>query len=136
MIIRKLEDVRASDRNVKGNGWKSARMALREDNMGFSMHITTMFAGREIPMHYKHHLEAVFIMKGEGTIEDTTSGEVHKLEPGVLYLLDQHDPHIVRPTTHIVAACVFNPPVNGAEVHDEDGAYPASAPKATAQASS
>lgn len=128
MIIRTLSDVRESARNVKGDGWKSARMALGDDRMGFSFHITTMFAGRELKMHYKHHLEAVFIMKGTGTIEDTTSGEVHRLEPGVLYMLDKHDPHIVRPETHIVAACVFNPPVNGAEVHDEDGAYPASVP--------
>jgi len=125
MIIRTLADVRASDRNVESNGWESARLLLKDDGMGFSFHVTTMFAGEEIRMHYKNHLESVFVLSGEGTVEDLGTGETHALSPGTLYVLNDHDRHIVRPKTDILTACVFNPPVTGREVHDESGAYPA-----------
>jgi L-ectoine synthase len=125
MIIRKLKNVRASDRNVKSDGWESARLLLEEDGMGFSFHMTTMRAGSELRMHYQNHLEAVMVLKGTGTIEDLGTGETHQLRPGVLYALNENDRHIVRPETDILTACVFNPPVTGQEVHDESGAYPA-----------
>ena len=125
MIIRKLKEIRASDRNVKSDGWESARMLLDQDGMGFSFHMTTMRAGSELKMHYQNHLEAVMVLKGTGTIEDLGTGETHRLRPGVLYALNENDKHIVRPETDILTACVFNPPVTGSEVHDESGAYPA-----------
>lgn len=130
MIIRHLEEVRAGDRNVKSDGWVSARLLLADDDMGFSFHITKLYAGGELEMHYKHHLEAVMVLKGTGTIEDLATGETHELKPGVLYALDNHDRHVVRPRTDILAACVFNPPLTGREVHDETGAYPAAETKA------
>ena len=125
MIIRKLKDIRASDRNVKSKGWQSARLLLAEEGMGFSFHVTTMYAGSELRMHYKNHLEAVLVLKGTGTIEDLGTGEVHQLKAGVLYALNANDQLVVRPETDLLTACVFNPPVTGAEVHDETGAYPA-----------
>ena len=43
-----------------------------------------------------------------------------------MYALNLHDPHILRAFDEpMIMACVFNPPVTGAEVHDETGAYPA-----------
>lgn len=128
MIIRNLKEIRASDRNVKSDGWESARLLLADDGMGFSFHMTTLYAGSELKMHYQHHLESVMVLKGTGTIEDLATGEVHELKPGVLYALNEHDRHIVRPKTDILTACVFNPPVTGREVHDETGAYPAPEP--------
>lgn len=127
MIVRKLQAIRKSDRNVKSKGWESARLLLKEDSMGFSFHVTTMYAGEELHMHYQNHLEAVLVLKGTGTIEDLGTGITHQLAPGVMYALNAHDKHIVRPATDIQCACVFNPPVTGQEVHDENGAYPAAA---------
>lgn len=125
MIVRQLSDIRKTDRLVKSKGWDSARLLLKNDGMGFSFHITTMYAGEELRMHYQNHLEAVFVLEGTGTIEDLGTGETHKLAPGVMYALNKNDRHIVRPETDILTACVFNPPVTGQEVHDENGAYPA-----------
>ncbi|MBY8823404.1 ectoine synthase [Sphingomonas colocasiae] len=125
MIVRKLQDIRGSDRNVKSDGWESARLLLRDDGMGFSFHVTTMYAGEQLQMHYQNHLEAVLVLKGTGTIEDLGTGITHDLAPGVMYALDAHDRHVVRPATDILCACVFNPPVTGREVHDASGAYPA-----------
>ncbi|PJG48887.1 ectoine synthase [Sphingobium sp. SJ10-10] len=127
MIVRKLQDIRKSDRNVKSEQWESARLLLKDDDMGFSFHVTTMYAGEEIHMHYQNHLEAVLVLKGNGTIEDLGTGITHQLASGVIYALNAHDKHIVRPATDILCACVFNPPVTGKEVHDESGAYPAEA---------
>ena len=119
MFLRKLQDIRKSDRNIKSKGWESARLQLKDDNMGFSFHVTTMYAGEELHMHYQNHLESVLVLKGTGTIEDLGEGVTHQLAPGVMYALDKHDKHIVRPETDILCACVFNPPVTGKEVHDE-----------------
>ena len=125
MIIRDLKEVRDSASNVKSKGWESARMLLKQDGMGFSFHVTTLYAGAEIKMQYLNHLEAVLILQGVGTIENLANGDIHQLMPGVMYALNEHDHHILRIEKEIVCACVFNPPVSGLEVHDENGSYPA-----------
>jgi L-ectoine synthase len=124
MIVRDLEEARATRRRVVSKGWESTRLLLSDDSMGFSFHITTIYAGAELPMRYLNHLEAVFCVSGEGSVEDRSTGEVHQIGPGVLYALDKHDAHILRARTEMTMACVFNPPLNGREVHDAEGAYP------------
>src|SRR3546814_7015765 len=69
--------------------------------MGFSFHITTIYQGAELPLHYKNHLETVYCISGEGSIENCASGEVHEIQPGVLYALDKHDRHILRGRTEM-----------------------------------
>lgn len=123
MIVRDLAEARETQRLVKSEGWDSTRLLLKADNVGFSFHITRLYAGTENHFHYKNHFECVYVISGEGTIEDKGTGEVHDLFPGKMYVLDKHDQHCVRPTTELVVACVFNPPVTGREVHDETGAY-------------
>lgn len=125
MIVRRLDDILGTEREVKAETWTSRRLSLADDGMGFSMHDTVLYAGTETRMHYINHLEAVYCIEGEGSIEDLDTGEVHKIAPGTIYLLDQHDEHIVRATTDLRMVCTFNPPVTGQEVHDENGAYPA-----------
>ena len=125
MIIRDLEETRRSSSNVVSKGWESARMLLKQDGMGFSFHITTIKEGAELPMRYRHHLESVYCISGEGTVRDLATGKVHPVRKGVLYALDQHDAHVLTAKTEMIMACVFNPPLTGKEVHDETGAYPA-----------
>lgn len=81
-------------------------------------------------MWYRHHLEAVLCIQGEGDIE-TDDETVYPVRPGTLYALD-HDKHVLRATTELKMVCVFNPPLLGKEVHDHDGAYPTSAEEITA----
>lgn len=123
MIVRDLSEERKTQRHVESDGWDSTRLLLKGDNMGFSFHITRIHEGAELPMHYKNHLEAVYCIDGNGTIEDLATGETHEVRPGVVYALDQHDKHILRAEREMTMACVFNPPVTGREVHDESGAY-------------
>jgi L-ectoine synthase len=123
VIIRDLNEARNSERHVFSEGWDSVRLLLKGDGMGFSFHITTIYQGAELQMHYKNHLESVYCISGEGSIEDCATGEVHEIRPGVMYALDKHDKHVLRGRTEMIMACCFNPPVTGKEVHGPDGAY-------------
>jgi L-ectoine synthase len=124
MKIVRLDDIVGTDREVSAEGWTSRRLLLAHDQMGFSLHDTLIHEGAELHMTYKHHLEAVYCIEGQGSIELVATGEVTKLGPGTVYALDQHDPHILRAQTQMRMVCVFNPPVTGKEVHGPDGAYP------------
>lgn len=124
MIVRDLNEAVTTRRRVVTKGWESTRLLLKDDAMGFSFHITTIYAGAELPMHYQNHLESVYCISGQGSIEDLATGQVHPIKPGVMYALDKHDRHVLRGETEMVMACTFNPPLNGLEVHDATGAYP------------
>ena len=124
VIVRNLKDARQTSRHVVSKTWESTRLLLKADNMGFSFHITTMYAGTETRMCYRNHLESVYCISGEGEVECIADGKRYPIAPGTIYILDRHDEHIVRPRTDLTFACVFNPPLNGKEVHDASGAYP------------
>lgn len=125
MIVRTLEDCENSERRVATETWESTRMLLKDDNMGFSFHITTIYANKATHIHYKNHLESVYCMSGNGEIETLSDGKVYQIRPGTLYILDKHDEHMLRGGTEdMKMACVFNPPLSGKEVHDKDGVYP------------
>jgi L-ectoine synthase len=124
MIVRNLEELRGTSREVNAPNWVSMRLLLREDGMGFSFHVTTLFAGTETKMWYKNHLEAVLCVEGEGELEELETGKKHLITAGTMYALNEHDRHILRARKNLKMVCVFNPPCTGRETHDEDGAYP------------
>ncbi|WP_445399053.1 ectoine synthase [Zobellella sp. An-6] len=127
MIVRTLAECEQTERRVKSETgtWESTRMLLKSDNMGFSFHITTIYANTETHIHYQNHLESVYCMNGNGEIETLADGKVYPIAPGTLYILDKHDEHLLRGGSEdMKLACVFNPPLTGKEVHDADGVYP------------
>ncbi|QSO47849.1 ectoine synthase [Alicyclobacillus mengziensis] len=124
MIVRQLNDILATDRDVQAETWTSRRLLLANDKVGFSLHDTVMKAGTETTMWYKNHIEAVYCVEGDGELEDLVNGRRYPLSPGTLYVLNGHERHIVRPKTDVRMVCVFNPPVTGRETHDDEGAYP------------
>ncbi|AVV45124.1 L-ectoine synthase [Streptomyces sp. P3] len=126
MIIRSLTDIEGTDRDVtaESGAWRSRRLVLAGDRVGFSVHETVMYAGTTTSMWYANHVEAVLCIEGEGELTDDETGETHRISPGTLYLLDGHERHTMRPRTDLRFVCVFNPPVTGREVHDENGVYP------------
>lgn len=128
MIVRKLKDILDTPRDVKAPTWCSRRLLLADDNMGFSMHHTVIYAGTKTHIHYKNHLEGVYCVQGTGSVELVKTGEVFQIEPGTLYALDKHDEHWLRADDadlHLI--CTFNPPLVGDEVHDENGVYASAA---------
>ncbi len=123
MIVRKLSDARAQGRTVSAPGWESSRLLLKQDGVGFSFHITRIVKGAELTMHYQHHIESVYCIRGSGEIVDKALGQTHPIAAGTLYILDQHDQHILRAFEEMEMACVFNPALHGNEVHNAEGAY-------------
>lgn len=124
MIVKSLRDINNSENDVKSRTWRSRRFLLAKDQVGFSFHDTIMYQGTETFMWYKNHIEAVYCIEGEGELEDITNGQKHVITPGTLYTLNGHEKHIMRPKSDMRLLCVFNPPVTGQEVHDENGVYP------------
>jgi L-ectoine synthase len=124
MLVRKLSEIIGTQREVAGPGWTSRRLLLKKDGMGFSFHETIIPAGTVHQFWYKNHLEAVYCVAGNGSIEDLATGEVHAIHDGVLYALNNHDRHILRGGSEDMRLiCAFNPPVTGGETHDSDGSY-------------
>jgi L-ectoine synthase len=127
MKIIDKDDLTNTDREVKcpKGGFISRRILLESDNMGFTMtHTTVKRSGGLQFWHYKNHLEACICIEGEGEIIDINNKTLHKITPGVTYVLDKNDPHFFRALTeNCILICVFNPPLKGKEIHREDGSY-------------
>lgn len=124
MIVRSLEEITDTERDIKTPNWRSKRIVLANDGVGFSVHETILNAGSVNDFWYANHIEAVFITKGEAELYDKDNDKTYQLGPGSIYVLSGNEKHQLRPKTDLHTVCVFNPPVTGREVHDENGVYP------------
>jgi L-ectoine synthase len=125
MIVRTTADLRATKGEVRTASWFSYRLLHAEDGMGVTLTDATLEPGLDQTWWYKNHLEAVYCLEGEGTLEDLATGEVYPIKPGTLYALDRHDRHRLRVKSRMRVVCTFVPPLRGGELHDPDGSYPA-----------
>ncbi len=123
MIVENISQLIGTERDVRGDGWASRRFLVSDDNCGFTLTQTTVDRGTELTLWYKHHIEANYVIEGEGEVENLLSGEVHQIFPGSVYTLDQNEKHRLKAISTLKLVCVFNPALTGAEVHDADGAY-------------
>jgi L-ectoine synthase len=100
-----------------GNG-QSHRLLVEVESLGFGVAHTIVRAGSMSRLQYRRHLEACYCISGAGQIISET-GEVHAIEPGVLYALDRHDAHVLvaaeSEDMHLVS--VPNPALEGHERH-------------------
>ena len=126
MFIRSTDDVRGTEAEVRTPSWSSFRLLRKEDGMGVTLTDAVLEPGMHQPWWYKNHLEAVYCLEGEGTIKDLATGKTYDIKPGTLYALDQHDRHQLNVKSRMRVVCTFVPPLVGSEIHDADGAYPAS----------
>ena len=126
MIIRKLDDITGTAKEVLADNknWCSRRLLLKQDGLGFSFHDTIVYAGTRTLIHYKHHVEAVYCIEGEGELDLIDEGAVIPVTAGTLYVLDKHEKHYLVARTDMRILCVFTPALTGREKHGADGAYP------------
>ena len=124
MYTLHIDDLNGSDRDIDTPNWRSRRMVLGKEKVGFSLHETTLRAGTTNDFWYANHIEAVYCVGGKGTLTDLETNEQHPITDGFLYLLNGHEKHRVEVEEELRMVCVFNPPVTGREVHDEHGVYP------------
>ena len=127
MFVKTLSETLNTPAHVTGDAFESRRILLAADGLGYSFHDTLVRKGSTQRLEYKNHVEANYCIEGEGEVEEVATGRVWPLRPGTMYVLDRHDPHIIRATKsdlHLV--CIFTPALSGDETHDEDGSYAAS----------
>ena len=122
MIVRTLSDIDGTDLDVHGDGWRAQRLLVRDDGLGFSLSETTVEAGTELNVWYKHHQEACYVIEGEAEITERDTGAVHRIGPGSAYAPGQ-DRHVIRVISPLRLVCVFSPALTGRETHDADGSY-------------
>jgi L-ectoine synthase len=122
MIVRSTAEVAGTANDVRGRGWRSTRLFVRADGLGFSLSESTVEGGAELDLWYKHHQEACFVIEGAAEIMERDTGVVHRIGPGMAYA-PQHDRHTVRVLEPLRLVCAFNPALTGTETHDADGSY-------------
>jgi L-ectoine synthase len=125
MRVIQVSDIAGTDRDVMcpRGGFRSLRLLLAEDGMGFTICNTIVPVGPPQHWHYTRHLEACFCVTGGGILTNLETGEQFSIIPGCLYVLDEHDDHTFQATSLTVLISVFNPPLTGREVHKEDASY-------------
>ena len=123
MIVRSIDDIAGTDRDVRGSTWRSRRLLRKQDGLEHSLHWTEIHAGSETELCYEHHFESNLCVAGEGEVVDVASGVTHQIRPGTMYALDQHDRHILRAHTDMTLVCGFWPALSGAETHNANGGY-------------
>jgi L-ectoine synthase len=123
MIHRTFDQVKGTSNFVEADGFVSARLAVADDNLGFTVTEAIGSSDIDLEVEHKNHIEAVYVLEGTGTIEIVDTGEIYKIEPGVFYAFDQHERHRYHLDTVVRAIAIFNPPLVGDEVNDESGGY-------------
>lgn len=111
------------DRKVRFHSGVSHRILLKSDGMGYTMTRTIIDPGLRVFQHYKNHLETCLCVSGHAELENAATGEKFRITAGTCYVLDKHDPHYFEAFEETVLICVFNPPLTGREIHQEDGSY-------------
>lgn len=123
MKIVNIRDIEGTERDVKFKEGRSLRVLLEKDNMGFSLHKTIIPKGQKGHWHYKHHQEACYCVSGYGELINLDTKQSFLIIPETTYVLDNYDNHTFEAFEDVVLISVFNPPVKGQEVHQEDGSY-------------
>jgi L-ectoine synthase len=94
-------------------------MLTEKDGMGFTVAHTVVNAGSESKLQYRRHLEACYCISGRGAVISEDGVDKYIIEPGIIYVLDKHDAHILKADInedlHLIS--VFNPPLTGEERH-------------------
>ena len=125
MTVRNIEQIEGTERDVQcpKGGFRSLRVLLAKDGMGFSVHKTIIPKGDPQHWHYKNHLEACYCIQGYGILTNLETGETFEITPDTCYVLDNHDDHTFQAFEEVILISIFNPPVSGNEVHLPDGSY-------------
>ena len=123
MIVNSFKQLENTERDVKFKEGRSIRQLLKSDGMGFSIHRTIIPKGEIGNWHYKNHLEACYCIEGTGLLTDIKNDKQYCISKGFVYALNNNDNHTFEAITDVVLISVFNPPVTGNEIHQEDGSY-------------
>ena len=127
MFIKTAEKLRAAGKEYFhcDDALRSIEYLTKPDGLGFSVSDVYCSAGLEEVLWYKHHWEANYIIAGRGILEEISSGKEWELEPGMVYTVGPKDRHRFHAIDDVHAISIFNPPLSGDEIYDEDGSLEA-----------
>src|SRR5699024_876011 len=54
MYVVNIDDLNGTERDIVSDNWRSRRMVLAREGVGFSFHETTLFAGTTSTFHYQN----------------------------------------------------------------------------------
>ena len=123
MIVKTTDEIRGTKGEVRTETWSSYRLLHKEDGMGVTLTDAILEPGSHRVWWYKNHLEAVYCLEGEGSLENLATGDVYIIKPGTLYALDKHERHRLTVKSRMRVVCTFVPPLVGGEMHGADGSY-------------
>ena len=98
---------------ISGGRTPASRYLLRDHACGFTVSTPRGQAGHESILWYKNHVEANYLLAGEMSLEDLTTGEIWELTPGAIYVVGPNDRHRVKAKTDTYVLSVFQPAVAG-----------------------
>ncbi len=96
MIVRTKEDLKGTKGEVRTENWSSCRFPHKQDGMGVTLTDAILEPGLDQVFWSKNHLEAVYCLEGEGTLEDLATGKSYLIKPGTLYGLSKYHETIAR----------------------------------------
>jgi L-ectoine synthase len=118
MIVRNLDEIIDSERDVFWGNGQSRRFLIEKDNMGYSVTDTIINAGTTSLLEYKNHMESCYCIEGDGEVKTVNDDKVYKIKPGTIYALDKNDKHYLTAHSTMRLVCVFTPPLVGNESHN------------------
>jgi len=122
-VIRTNELDASRTVHCPNDGFTSSRILLEQDDMGYTMTKTVVPPNGPQRWHYKNHLESCYCVSGKGLLTNVATGEYWAVAPDTTYVLDNHEEHTLEALEEMTLICVFNPALNGREVHDDTGSY-------------
>lgn len=123
MFVKRREDLPIV---VLGGGTAMARRYLTKvDGTGFTISDLTAEGRKEgSDLWYRHHVEANYVVSGDGEVVDRETKEKWPIGPGTLYVVGPRDRHRITNSGRVHILSIFNPPLEGDETHDAEGSYP------------
>lgn len=118
MIVRDIDDIVNSERDIAWGNGQSRRFLIESDTMGYSLTDTVINAGTTSLLEYKNHLETCYCIEGEGEVKTFDEGKTYPIKPGTMYALNKNDKHYLTAFTTMRLVCVFLPALAGREAHN------------------
>ena len=107
-----------TDREARGDGWRSRRLILARDGRPVSVHETRVDTGTVLELCYRSHTETVYCVTGRAVLTDRATDMRHDITPGSLYCARIGDEHRLEIVEECLFVCVFDPPLVGQEEAD------------------
>ncbi|HEY8581983.1 MAG TPA: ectoine synthase [Capillimicrobium sp.] len=119
MLVRTIDDVLGTPRDVDWVNGTSRRLLVAGDGRGFALTDTHVRPGTSSRIRFPNHLEACYCIEGSGRV--ATAEQEWDLAPGTLYAPERDEEHVLSSDGGMRLICVFNPPLRGDETHDPSG---------------